>query len=270
MRWIDMTPPEMKKYVENNAVCIVPIGSLERHGEHMPFGTDGVVAETVAVRAAEMEDCVVFPTWYYGQVHEASCFSGTVNFPPEMLIAMLRQLLSQIAANGFRKIVFVNGHGGNSNMLRFFDMATMDEERPYSLYLLDCGNDFYTDEEKTAVEAVHKTWIMGHADEDETSMIMACRPDAVKQDQIPYEEPILPVGRLNHLPGVYSAYFWYALYPENVGGTPSAGSEEEGKVLLETRVQAVARMLHKIKEDTALPAMQEEFAKRREAVSGRK
>ena len=60
----------------------MPLGILERHGEHLPYGTDGLSVHAIACRAAELEPCVVFPTYWFGQGHEASCFAGSVNFPP--------------------------------------------------------------------------------------------------------------------------------------------------------------------------------------------
>lgn len=263
MRWTDLTPRDFKKMVREEGICVIPVGSLERHGEHIPFGCDAAIAETIATRAAEIEPCVVFPTWYYGQVHEASCFEGTVNFPPEMLMTMFRQLLKQIAHNGFKKIVIYNFHGGNSDMLHFFDMATLDEERDYTLYQIGVGaHGTLTEEEEATINALMETDIMGHADEDETSLYMACRPGLVKMEYNEFAEPIPSQGKMDHLPGVHSGLWWYAMYPENVGGTPSAASEEKGKIMLDIYVKAAARALALIKADTSVPALQKEFIER--------
>ena len=120
VRWEHLTPPDFEKLAKEEKLCILPIGSLERHGDHMPFGTDALVAHEIAVRAATEEPCVVFPPYWFGQVHEASCFSGTVNFPTDFLCKMLELLLDQIAQNGFTKILIANGHGGNQNFLQYF------------------------------------------------------------------------------------------------------------------------------------------------------
>ncbi|WP_443722106.1 creatininase family protein, partial [Ruthenibacterium lactatiformans] len=105
VRWEYLTPPEFKKLVKEEQICILPLGILERHGEHLPYGTDGLSVHAIACRAAELEPCVVFPTYWFGQGHEASCFAGSVNFPPRLLYEMLEVLLDQIARNGFKKIV---------------------------------------------------------------------------------------------------------------------------------------------------------------------
>ncbi len=263
MRWIDLTPREFKELAKDPGVCLFPIASLERHGEHLPFGTDAVIAETVCVKAAEQTGVVVFPTWYWGQVHEAACYDGTINFPPEMMISMLRQVFAQIAHNGFTKIIVYNWHGGNMDMLKFLDMSTLEEGRQYALYTVNWGMGTFTDEESKAMDAAMETFNMGHADESETSMYMACNPGYT---HLEYEnkqaEPILPGGRMKHLPGVYSALWWYADYPENVGGVPTASSEEKGKILLDNNVSALVRTIEAIKSDTSVPDMQKEYMER--------
>lgn len=128
VRWEYLTPPEFKKLVKEEQICILPLGILERHGEHLPYGTDGLSVHAIACRAAELEPCVVFPTYWFGQGHEASCFAGSVNFPPRLLYEMLEVLLDQIARNGFKKIVIFSGHGGNSHFLDYFAMTQLDRE----------------------------------------------------------------------------------------------------------------------------------------------
>lgn len=260
MRWIDLSPEDFRRAVAETSLCVLPIGSLERHGEHGYFGTDGIIAETLAVKAAEMEPSVVFPVWWFGQVHEASCFEGSINFPPEMLITMLRQLLNQIAKNGFKKICILNGHGGNNNWLQFFDMSLLDEPRDYTLYMINTGSGL-TDEEKERVAEIWKTE-PNHGAESETSMSMSCLPGRVKLENQPYPEPIEPLNRMSHLKGVYSGLWWYADYPENVTGCPSLASEEKGKKALAIEAPAIARLLKTIKEDKVLPHLQKEFLER--------
>ena len=67
VRWEYLTPPEFKKLVKEEQICILPLGILERHGEHLPYGTDGLSVHAIACRAAELEPCVVFPTYWFGQ-----------------------------------------------------------------------------------------------------------------------------------------------------------------------------------------------------------
>jgi len=256
VRWEYLTPPEFKKLAKEEQVCILPIGSLERHGEHMPYGTDAINAHTIACRAAEMEPCVVFPPYWFGQVHEASCFAGTVNFPTELLLKMLETLLDQIAQNGFKKILILNGHGGNGHFLEYFAMSQLDREVDYTLYstMVFSGKHF------GALDVWEKPG-GGHADEVETSMIMAAAPGTVKPEYQCYPEPVEPLEDLKHLSDnkIHTALWWYGLYPENVSGNPGAGTAEKGEAALQAAALDVAEALRIIKADTAAPRMQKEF-----------
>jgi len=259
MKWINLVPSEFAKLARDEKICVVPMGSLERHGEHIPFGCDLVVAETIAERAAQLEPCVVFPGYFLGQVHEAACFTGTVNLPAALAVEVLAKVLDGIAANGFEKIVVLNGHGGNSHFLEYFSMSQLDAERDYVLYIIN-GDSSMTAEESAATEALWETKTLGHACEWETSLYMACSPGLVRLDLIadPDSEPL---GRFAHLrpKGIHNAHWWYADFPLNVVGHPAAATEEKGRVALEHMVQATARALRIIKEDKEAPRLQKEF-----------
>jgi creatinine amidohydrolase len=263
MRWTHLTPPDFRKAAEETGLLIIPMGSLERHGEHLPFGTDAIIAETTCLRAAETEPAVVFPVWHFGQVHEAAIFTGSINFPAEMLIQMLKIILKEAAANGFRKILIYSAHGGNSHMLEYLDMATMDEHRDYSLYIIKGDWALFNQEERAAWNSILDTKITGHACEAETSMVMDCAPEAVKMEYQRFSEPVEPLKRTSHLDGIYTSFWWYADYPENVVGTPSAATPEKGAKLMNVKVKAFVRAVKAIKADTAVPELQKEFIERK-------
>ena len=261
-RWELLTPPDFKKLAREHKVCVVPIGSLERHGEHLPFGTDGISAHTIAVGASKLEPCVVFPPYWFGQVHEASCFNGAINFPTRLCLEMLEALLDQIAHNGFKKIVILNGHGGNSHMLEYFAMSQLDRKVDYTLYVTFGGGSH--------VKAIGDIWETagGHACERETSMVMAAAPDAVKMEYQRFEEPVGVKVDLSDLEGVHTGLWWYAMYPENIVGSPSKASPEKGKKLLDASVLDFAEKLKAIKADEKVPALQKEFYGRVDKVRG--
>ena len=255
VRWEHLTPPEFEKLAKEETLCILPMGSLERHGEHLPFGTDALVAHHVACLAAQKEPCVVFPPYWFGQVHEAACFSGTINFPAPLLVQLLETILDQIAANGFRKILILNAHGGNSGLLSYFMMAQNDREVDYTLYISSVLEGDWTDQYVDLWDAPGG----GHADECETSMVMGIIPEAVRMEYQRFPEPILPQNRFKDLPNVKTGMWWYDLYPEHVSGTPSAATAEKGKAFLQGAAEEIAKRIKAVKEDTAGPALQQEF-----------
>ena len=256
IRWEHLTPPEFQKLAREEQLCILPLGSLERHGEHMPFGTDALIAHDIACRAAQKEPCVVFPPYWFGQVHEASCFAGTVNFPTDLLLKMLETLLDQIAQNGFKKILILNGHGGNRHFLEYFSMSQLDREVDYTLYI----TFVYGGPKFSALDIWEKPGD-GHADETETSLAMAAIPGTVKLEQQCYAEPINPKEDLAHLKKqrIHTALWWYGMYPENVTGNPSAGTPEKGETALCAAAEDLVDIIRTVKADTAAPRLQKEF-----------
>lgn len=259
MKWIDLVPSDFDRMAREDSVCVVPMGSLERHGEHIPFGCDMVVAETIAALAAELTPAVVFPGYFLAQVHEAACFTGTVNLPKSLALEVLAKVLDGIAANGFRKIVILNGHGGNLAFLDYFAMSQLDEPREYVLYIVSAMETMNAIED-TLFNNLWQTPPLGHACEKETSIYMACRPGLVRLE-LAADEPVLPLRRFAHLQaqGIFNAHWWYADYPEHVVGSIRQASLEKGQKALEIMVTSTARALQTIKDDTAAPALQKEF-----------
>lgn len=262
MRWEYLVPSDFERAVEETKLCIVPTGSLERHGEHLPFGCDMIIAHTVACKAAEIEPAIVFPPYFMMQVHEAACFTGTVNFPQAFAIEALGHLLDSIAANGFEKILIVNGHGGNNHMLDYFAMSRLDEPTDYIYYKTDVSGAL-TEEEDKKIQALWDSDFGGHACEMESSLFMACCPGKAKLE-LASEETTYPLNRFQHLQkeGVTNPLWWYADYPQNVVGAPKFASKEKGDVALEIYAKSLARAIKAVKDDTEAPRLQKEFTER--------
>lgn len=257
MRWELLTPPDFKRLAREEQICVLPIGSLERHGEHLPFGTDGLTAHEVACRAAEREPCVVFPPYWFGQVHEAACFTGAINLPSRLTLELLEAVLEQIAHNGFKKIVILNGHGGNNAFLNYFAMSNLEKRTDYTLYIIMSAGA--AGDHCKGTEALLETKPVGHACEHETSVMMAIAPDSVKLEYQTLPEPILPLNRIKHLKGITSGLWWYADYPQQVVGCPSAATRDKGEAFLSGMVANVAEALRKIKDDTTMAELKQQF-----------
>jgi len=255
-RWEYLTPPEFKKLAREEQVCVVPLCSLERHGEHLPYGTDAFIGHQLAIMASQIEPCVVFPPYWFGQIHEASAYAGAINFPTRLTLEIFETLLDQIAHNGFKKIVVLNAHGGNNAFYQYLAMSQLDRKVDYTLYVVNYfGLKEYADVRSRVLEDNSG----GHACEGETSNVMAAQPGSVKLEYQCFPEPIRPRPLLDHLDGVYTGLWWYAEYPENVTGSPSKATYEKGMQQLEEISRAVAGRIRAIKDDTAVPALQQEY-----------
>src|SRR4030095_1644765 len=112
---------------------ILPIGILEKHGPHAPIGSDLIHVREWSARAARQEDVVVFPGLFYGEINEARHQPGTFSLPPKVVWDMLEATCDELGRNGFEKIVIVNGHGGNPNLLRYFVQSQLAERHDYGV-----------------------------------------------------------------------------------------------------------------------------------------
>jgi creatinine amidohydrolase len=135
MQWEHLTATDFGLAVQATGVCVIAMGVVEKHSEHLPLGTDFLTAHAVACMAAEEEPAVVFPPFYFGQIYEARCFPGTVALKPTLLLELCPGVFDEIGRNGFRKIVVYNGHGGNNALLQFLGQSGLWEEKPYHLYI---------------------------------------------------------------------------------------------------------------------------------------
>ena len=264
MQWELTTTVDLEKLAEEEKVCIVPIGVLERHGNHLPLGTDGIIAHKIAVEAAKIEPCVVFPVYWFGQDHEANHTIGAVNFESDFTITLLNKLCDEIGRNGFTKILFVNGHGGNSSMLSYFLFSTMERKVPYTVYSLMYDAGLTEEERKEALSCVNPDG--GHADQWETSLVMSVCPESVKMEYQEFSEPIKALHRVSHLGRISTPFSWYASYPEHVTGSPSLGTKEAGDKLMDLYIKCLVRDIKAVKADTVVESLKAEFLERKESI----
>ena len=103
MQWEHLTAQEFAEAVRQTGVCIIAMGVVEKHSEHLPLGTDFLNGHKLACLAAEKEPAVVFPPFYFGQIYEARCFPGTITLKPTLLLELLLGVLDEIGRNGFGK-----------------------------------------------------------------------------------------------------------------------------------------------------------------------
>jgi creatinine amidohydrolase len=262
MQWEYLTAPDFALAVEQTGVCILALGVLERHSDHLPLGTDMLTSHSTACRAAEREPAVVFPPWYFGQIYEARCFPGCVTLKPTLLLDLLRGVLDEIGRNGFRKIILYNGHGGNTNLLAFLAQCSLWEQKPYTVYL---QRDWLTPERHEQKRALLDTSFHGHACECETSSMLANYPELVNMEAVP-AEPAEPLNRAARVPLSFTGIGWYADHPEHYAGDARSATAAKGAALRELEVATLAEFITAVKADQVLPALEDEFFGREAAL----
>lgn len=263
MQWEQLTSDDFRAAVADTGVCLLALGVLERHSTHLPLGTDMLNAHRIACLAAEREPAVVFPQWYFGQIYEARCFPGTVTLEPKLLLALLEGVLDEIGRNGFRKVILVNGHGGNTHLLAFLAQTSLWAQKPYTVYV----PQGLSAERRAAWQAITETEFHGHACECETSVTLASYPDLVHMERVP-DQPALPLERLAGVPGNFSGISWYANHPEHYAGDARTASADKGRRLQQLQVDQLAEFIGAVKADDVAPALEAEFFEREAGVRG--
>ncbi len=169
---------------------------------------------------------------------------------------LLDATCEEIARNGFKRILIINGHGGNPNLLRFFMQSQLERRRDYVVYLFEPAPDAALNEQITALRKSDPAGDM-HAGERETSTLLYLRPDLVQMDRATQESG--ENQKRLALPELYTAIWWYASFPNHYAGEGAKATRELGQVLTEHRIESLARALRAIKADTRTLELQREF-----------
>lgn len=142
VKWEELTAADFAAAIQKSGgTCILPFGIIEKHGPQLPLGTDLINVRYVSLHAAEQEYSVVFPEYYFGQIFEAKHEPGTVAYSPRMQMELLQETTDEMARNGCKKIVIVNGHGGNNNFLPFFAQSQLATPHDYVVYVFLHGKN---------------------------------------------------------------------------------------------------------------------------------
>ena len=257
MRWDELTASDWPKAQERAAyTCILPIGILEKHGPHVPIGSDLIQVREWALRATRQEYAVVFPDFFYGQIYEARHQPGTFALPSRVVWDLLDATVEEIARNGFKKILIVNGHGGNPNLLRYYIQSQLERERDYVVYFYDPASDPELNQKLSTLRKSDPSWDL-HAGERETSSLLYLRNDLVQMDRATQESG--DDQKRLALPELYTAIWWYARFPNHYAGEGGKASIELGQVLTEQRVQSLVKALRTVKTDNKTLELQRAF-----------
>ncbi|MCG3181694.1 MAG: Creatinine amidohydrolase [Phycisphaerae bacterium] len=254
VRWEELTAPELVEVARTTGgVCLLPIGCLEKHANHLPLGTDSIIAHELAIAAARIEPAVVLPPQdIMGVVNEIKAHPGSISLPSALLFQIWEAVCDEISRNGFHKIVIVNGHGGNRFLLGQFICECMDRRKDYALYWPRSLDD------AKFRDALMESDYEAHAGELETSIMMHLRPHACRPDAI---------GQLDGRPkknfdlggDTYTSADWYILHPEHYAGDARTASADKGRRLFEHRAGNLAKVIANIRSDARVGEMLAQF-----------
>ena len=259
MNWEELSSDDFPQAVRNaQGVCLVPLSVIERHGHHLPTGTDMLIGRELCRRTAALEPVIIFPDVIFTQILEARHVPGTIALDAAVIMNLLDNICREIARNGMKKIVLASAHGGNHHFARYFAQVQLEHTRDYVVYVAD---PYLSPAEEAGLAALWETTVDGHAGEHETSEILAIRPDLVHLDRAPAESEGLPLDRLKALneASVYTGIWWYADHPTHYRGDGRPATAEKGNQLLDAYARALAKIVATIKRDEMTPRLQQEF-----------
>jgi len=260
-RWDELVASDWANALKlSDSTCILPIGVLEKHGPHGPIGTDLIRVREYAARATKKEYAVVFPDYFYGQINEARHQPGAFALPERVVWDLLEATCDEIARNGFKKILIVNGHGGNPELLHYFMQTRLEKRRNYAVFLYEPRTDDPDFDKKFAALSKGDLSKGDHAGEMENSEVLYLRPELVKLDSAKNESG-MKQNRLN-LTDIYTPIWWYAGYPNHYDGDGSRSTVALGKLEVDHVVDGIARALKVIKADRQTLKLQDEFFNR--------
>lgn len=251
-RWEELTAADFRQAIEQSkGTCLLPFGILEKHGPQLPLGTDLLNVRYASLHAAEQEYALVFPEYYFGQIFEAKHEAGTIAYSRDMQLKLLQETTDEMARNGCKKIVIVNGHGGNESLLPFFAQSQLEKPHDYVVYV-QWGHD------APKGGPVKKDKIDMHAGESETSTMMISHPDLVHMDRAASESGA-DQKRVN-LPGdVYTGIWWYARFPNHYSGEGALATKELGEFEMNAWINAIVAATRAAKADDQSLRLQNEF-----------
>ncbi len=280
-RWLYTTSENFAALREaSEKVCVIPMGCIEKHGLHLPLGTDIVKGSYIAHRASQLETVCIFPDFTFGDVPRgthAERPDGTVCLDVRMQMTLLEQLCDEIAANGFTKILVANSHGGNTHWLNQFSRnwnmkphkavfawTKVDiKVAPYGMaeLLLEKGSgsisELTPEDEEIILRLYRENILLGHACFGETALIMAAAPESVHLDRLGIESGLpLEIPELQNLAdaGVNIADGgWEIKYPNWFSGhDPIDMNERIAEAAARLASEKLAKAYKAFKEDTIL------------------
>ena len=244
IEWRRLRADQLRDMAKQDAMVILPLGSIEQHGPHLPVEVDSQLGEQVALRTARVmaergQPVLVLPMFWPGISEHHMSFGGTITLGFDTYRAVVEDICRSVLRAGFKRIVLLNGHGGNDNGLR----VIADELTPTLGIPIVQFTYWYAAAEP--IEAILETQKgLLHACEAETAMMMAVRLDLVAEDRI-------ALAKVNDTPDITDVvgggvYMWRAIGARSASGVignPEAATPAKGARLFEAVAATLADKL---------------------------
>lgn len=246
-RYNRLTWPEMNDAIGMQQLVILPTGSTEQHGRHLPLDTDEFLTESVCLEVGKRipDKVLVLPPISYGLNRHHIDFPGTIHIEPDVFINFGLNITKSLAYHGFEKILIVNGHGSNSPLIELIARKTVLETQSlcfatgYARFLMNAFND------------IRESEIMAHADEFETSLYLHLAGDRVQMDKAQEGNDRMGKNLSSDSTGNYPIRFndyWGRWSDLGVHGDPTVATAEKGRIIFEAAVDGLVNLVDELRE----------------------
>jgi creatinine amidohydrolase len=258
MRWQEQSWLKLSKLPKNMPV-VIPVGSCEQHGKHLPLFVDTLQVHHIAEEAHKQleNEILLVPTLWLGSSHHHKDFPGTISVLPELYSQMIQQIARCVLNAGFTNIVFLNGHGGNHVPIgqALSELVIVDDEADAANIVLAtwwvlAATQLQADKIGMATRGI------SHACEYETSTTLAIRPDLVDMSQIPEvagHENLPPFHEPQNDIGVSVFHRFHRFSSTGHLGYPKHATAEKGKKIFEVVSQRLVEVLREMAQATLPP-----------------
>jgi creatinine amidohydrolase/Fe(II)-dependent formamide hydrolase-like protein len=241
LTWLDV-----EEFLKAHKTVIVPVGSCEQHGPHLPLDTDAYDAFWLSLKAAEKAQCaLVAPPIYYGVSLHHMDFPGTITLNPRTLEQVAYEVGVCLTKHGFNKILFENGHGGNTPALEAAAQRIKAETNAFvAIDTVSLIPDF--------IEKFIETPYDAHAGEFETSTTLANRENLVARERIAKPQLTLPKSKYTKIglketgPKVSWAFRTKELSNTGVIGDPTKASKDKGEKAWKLAIERLVDLLKEL------------------------
>lgn len=258
--WINQTDGTFKELRKAaGRVAMIPLGSIESHGPHLPLGCDPIKTDNLVRHILRHEPVAVLPTIPYTFVAAARALPGAVHIRSELLMEFVENICDEIHRNGFDKIILLHGHGGNTALHTMFCNRMHEREKPYIVYSVSAQADLWS-----KMIDMTESKECGHACEWETSMAMVACPGLVRMDLL--GDRTFPARKEPDTRPALTAADWIGKYPDMAVGKPQLASREKGEKFLGMVTDALVEIIRRIKKDQETGKVLREYARRVHSV----
>jgi len=254
-RWIEYSEYDTAALRKaSHGVAVLPLGSIESHGPHLPLGNDTLCVNHLLGLILARETVAVLPTLTYSYVAESRSLPGAIHIRSDVLMNLVEAICDEVHRNGFGKIVLLHGHGGNTALHTMFLQRTLEREKPYAVYSIPVFGGTWGE-----IRKLIETKELGHACEMETSLSLVAVPGLVNLKRL--GRKTFPTRPRPKVGAAATPVDWGTAHPEMAVGHPQKATRDKGERIFALWADEVARILRQIKRDKKAPSAMRTYAR---------